>query len=124
MCTEHRFDGGGLEFEKSLGRTDLQVSRVLTTPKGDKIRAMVTTGQSILLAPIGQSNGDTITVIGDPGSATPFSLGDIWDKIKEAVAEGIKILSGGGCRPVTTTTITTHKDGTATIVQTTTCGPA
>jgi hypothetical protein len=65
------------------------------------------------------SDGHHIVVVGDPG-AVDLSFSGIGDAIADAVGALLKILT---CKPYTTTTVETHKDGTATITTTTQCAP-
>jgi hypothetical protein len=125
---------GGMEFESVPGRSDVQLSRVLTTPKGDKIRAIVTTGGTIVLTGVGRPSADTVILSGDvfdPGQSGTVMAKSVWDVIVGIAEEIVKDLikgngasgSGGGCKSTTTMTADA-KTGKTTVTITMDCGPA
>lgn len=123
MITTNKSGGNELQFEEFPERADIKVSKTLTTPKGDKIRAIVTTGRSIMLTGIGKHDGDIVTVIGNPEVVPTELLGEIWDGIKSVVGAIIKVISQG-CTPTQTTTVNVGPDGKVTGITTTnTCVP-
>ena len=114
-----------LEFEDFLKRRDIQISKVLTTPKGDEVRAILTASNTVILTGLGDSNGDTIIYTGDD-KAIPL-LGEIWDAVKGgAGAIWDKLTRGQNCTPKKVTVLETHKDGTVsqTTTETVECRPA
>ncbi len=123
MTTTKKYDGSELQFEEFPERADIKVSKALTTSKGDKIRAIVTTGRSVMLTAIGKHDGDTVTVTGSPDLVTTELLGDIWDGIKGLVGKAIDLITKG-CNMETNTTVNVGPDGKVTSISTTTkCVP-
>jgi hypothetical protein len=126
MNTAYRNIESALEFEAFPGRADIQVSKVLTTAGGDKIRAIFTTDNSVMLAAVGDPNGDTVIVTGELPTDQVNFLGRIWDIVKKRAAE--ELLGGGGgqnCTTTTSTTVTVDDGKVVTMTMTTTkCGPA
>jgi hypothetical protein len=123
MATEYQYEKSGLQFEEFPARSDIRVSKVLTTPGGDKIRAVITTGRSTILTSAGEPNGDSVIIVGDPGELA-FSLGDIWDRLKElALKKAGSVLGGGGGQCTSTTTMTVEV-GKTTVTTTTMCTAA
>ncbi|MGC1307271.1 MAG: hypothetical protein WA885_08585 [Phormidesmis sp.] len=122
MMTMNKSDSSELQFEEFRERADIKVSQALTTSKGDKIRAVMTTGGSVMLVAVEKDDGDTITVIGSPDSIPAELLGEIWDGIKSIVGKAIDIIKG--CTPKTVTQVNVGKGGKITsITTTTTCVP-
>ena len=116
-------NGGGLEYEQFPGQVDIKVSKIQTTPEDDKIRAIVTTGNSLVFAGVGRENGDTLIVNGDPAPDLVV-YGRIWDAIKR-VGKAIGGLFHSSGQKCTTTTVITHgKDGSTTVTVSMTCSPA
>lgn len=129
MTLEDKREGRELEYERFPGQADIRVSTIQTTPRGEKIRAVVTTGNSILFTGVGQATGDTLIVTGEPGSDLTVFRG-FWDTVRDTVAglvgELVKNGGGGGGQKCTTTTqVNVGKDGKVTgVTTTTTCAPA
>jgi len=118
-----KYDGSELQFEDFPEQADIKVSKVLTTSKGDKIRVIVTTGESVVLTATGQRDGDTVTVIGDPELVATALLGEIWDAVKGVAGKALDLLTKG-CSPMTVTQVNVGPDGKVTsITTTTTCVP-
>lgn len=130
MNTINEGERGHLEFEEIPARADIQVSKVIHTSDGDKIRAIVTTGQSVVLAAVGHNNGDTVVVTGGSTSLNKISLGDIWGWAHELAQKVKSVLSDGGssgCTTTTNTTVNVGNDGKITSVQVTSqssCSPS
>jgi hypothetical protein len=125
MANTKRYDESILEFEDFPGRSDIRVSKVLTTEEGDKIRAIVTTGNSVILAAIGEPNGDTVIVTGELPT-DPVIYNRVWDFVKRVGKAIGGLFSGGGGQKCTTTTkVELDKNGSIKSITTTTvCSPA
>ena len=125
MTTNLRNNENELEFEEFPGRAEIQISKVLITPEGDKIRAIVTTGNSVMLTALGDSSGDTVIVTGElpTDQVVYFS---VWGTIKKIGSFiGGLLGGGGGQKCTTTTTVTLDANGKVKSITTTTvCSPA
>ena len=107
--TKNSFEGSGFALDKMPIQKDVQVSKVLTTKKGNKIRAVLTTGGNVILTAAEEPNGNIIVLTGKtPTALVGEALSALWDAVKEA-AKGIESLFS--CAPVVTTTIKYGKDG-------------
>jgi hypothetical protein len=132
MATSNRYEEGALEFEEFPGQAEIRVSKVLTTAGGDKIRAIVTTGNSVVLTAVGDPNGDTVIVTGElPTDEVIYKL--TWGSVVKGLGEFIGGIlggdsggsggAGGGGQKCTTTTVTHFGKGGVidSITTTTTC---
>jgi hypothetical protein len=132
MSTREHCDESALEFEAFPGRSDIQISKILTTAKGDEIRAVVTSGSSVVLTAVGRPNGDTVIVTGEPGSISTDSVifKGFWDEVSKIIGEIVGGLlggdgKGGSQKCTTTTTVQVGSGGKVeSITTTTTCSPA
>jgi|SRR5688572_5354132 len=114
-----------LEFEDFLRRRDIQISKVLTTPKGDHVRAILTASNTVILTGLGDFSGNTVVYTGE--EQTTQLLGEIWDAVKGVSTDLLdRLTKGQNCTPVTTQVIEHDKDGKLKITTTTTmdCRPA
>jgi hypothetical protein len=124
-----RNDECNLAFEHFLAGADIQVSKVIETQGGDQIRAVVTTGDSVMLTAVGQLNGNVVIVVGESGKVPcdQAVFSETWDKIQKAAkAIGKEIFGDGGGGDKPPCTVTTHiemgSDGKIkSITMTTTC---
>ena len=88
-----------LEFESFPGRADIQISKTVTTPGGDEIRAVLTTGGKVVLTAVGRPSSDVIIVDdfgSEDGSAVVYNK--LWDTLRpiaEEVGKSIAGLVGG-----------------------------
>ena len=106
-----------VEFEPVSGHKHLEASKLITSPKGNKFR-VVKSGNAMLLVNENDPGG-TIVVTG-PNTSVAL-LGGLGDLIGDALNGLLKILT---CKPMQTTTVDTHKDGTVTVTITTQCAPS
>ena len=128
MSILNRFDNKEWDFKPFPGRTDIQVSKTFTAKNGDKIRAIVTSSNTVILTAVGNPNGNTIIFTGDPGSipTDPVIYRSWWDATAEVAKQILeRLFKGQNCTPVTKQKIETHKDGTVTITTESTidCNP-
>ena len=115
-----------LAFEDVPGRADIQVSKVFKTVRGDGIRAIVTTGNTVVLTGVGQASNSTVIVSGEKGADLTDSVmyAGFWDYIAELGKKiGVDILSDGQKCQTIKATIDVTVDGKATkaTVEVTTC---
>jgi hypothetical protein len=105
-----------IEFEKSLDQTDIQVSKVITTPKGDKIRATKIAGGRYMLTAVGEPKGNIVIVTGETSTHSIASLfGRIWDAIKGAI-KGLIDTIANNCTGSVIVTTSVGSDGSSTSV--------
>jgi hypothetical protein len=134
MGTFTRNSESALEFEGFPARSDIQISKILTTASGDEIRAIVTSDHSVTLTAVGRPNGNSVIVIGEPGSMPTDSVvyKGFWDIFRGIAAKiAGEVLNGGNgggteCETTTTSTVKTGPNGNVETVTTTTtkCRPA
>jgi hypothetical protein len=74
----------GVEFEPVVRRTDVQLSKPFPTGVGDDmVRAMLTSGGSVVLTPLsGDDIISTVVVTSDETDVVELSFGDLWNTIK------------------------------------------
>ena len=91
-----------LAYERFPGKTDIQISKPFCSPNGEEVRIVQTTGNSLIITPVGTSDSvlDTV-VIHLPPDVAPETiekerwLGGIWDGIKSVAKKGVELLAGG-----------------------------
>jgi len=125
MPATKKFSNKALDLKPFPGRADVEVSKILTTPKGDKIRAIVTTGNRVILTSLAKSDGNTIIWTGEGQDMVMYSK--VWDAIVRGAGAIWDLLTKGqNCTPVKIIVLETHKDGTVkmTTTETMDCKPA
>ena len=93
------------------------LSETITSSRGNRFQVLSTGSTHTMISETDPNNH--IIVIGDPGFAE-LSFSGIGDAIGDAIKAIIQIMT---CKPMTTTTVETHKDGTVKVTTTTTCAP-
>lgn len=130
MAVKRERGGTALDFEDFPGRSDIQISRIFETARGDKLRAIVTTGERIILTRVAAPSGNTVILTGDvePSETDTVVYSRVWDSIAGIVGEIAKglIKSGGDGMICTSETIveTDAKTGKTTVTIKTVCKPA
>jgi hypothetical protein len=111
-----------LEFEHLPNLTNIRISKVITTPKGLKYRAVAVKKNYLTLVP--EAHGG-ITVVMTGTGVAELSIGGILDAIADAIGALVKVFKKlADCSPQTTVQQEFNKDGelvSQTI--TTTCVP-
>ena len=102
-------------FKELPDVSNIKISEEIKTPGGNTFIALMTDTHILLTSQADPPH--TIIVTGDIPTAIPL-LGGLGDILGDALNGLIKILT---CKPVTTTTVETHKDGTCTVKMETKC---
>jgi hypothetical protein len=118
--------GTHLEFEHLPGITDARISKSITTPKGNHVRAVVT-GSTVTLTSAKRPHSDIVIVGGGGDTMEVPLLGDIVDGITSALGSAlgglVKLIKSAGCTMVTTTTVNVSNGQVTGITTTTSCVP-
>ena len=105
--------GDTLVFDTFPQQEDIQFSKDMATPKGNKVKVLQTSNRNVALSIVGQIGKHSITVTDDSGTVTPTVMANIWDAVTDFVLDLIlNRIDSGTCTSETTITTIVHPDGT------------